>query len=73
MKRYRAVTVEVTNQGAVYVNNSRITGRETKWGVHTTVFSAKVKPKEVVELLKEHGYGHIRLDKDYALEFGIVV
>jgi hypothetical protein len=73
MARPKTITIEVTDRGAVYVNNCRITGRETKWGIHTTVFSAKVKSNEVVGLLKEHGYGHIRLDKDYASEFGIEV
>lgn len=60
----KKVTVEVTNQGAVYVNNYRITGRETKWGVHQTLFAIKVNREDIVTALQEHGYGHIKLDAD---------
>jgi len=70
MKR-KLITIEVTNQGAVYANGTRITGRDTKWGIHTTVFEAKVAPGQVSKVLADNNYGHIRLDKEYALELGI--
>jgi biopolymer transport protein ExbD len=60
--RKKQVTVEVTNQGAVYVDNHRITGRETKWGVHHTIFAIKVNKDDVAKALHEHGYGHIKLE-----------
>lgn len=65
------VTVEVTSQGAVYVNNTRITDRSTKWGIHQTMFSIKVPANKVTSSLAEHGYGNIRLDKDSMEELKI--
>lgn len=70
--RRKRVNVEVTNQGAVYVNGTRITGRHTKWGIHHTVFAAKVFQNEVSTTLKTNGYGHIVLDKEYASELGVL-
>ena len=67
----KQVTVEVTNQGAVYVNSTRITGRDTKWGVHQTMFSIKVSPDKVSSSLNEHGYGNIKLDTEYMKELGV--
>lgn len=67
-KKNKIVTVEVTSQGAVYVDNYRITGRDTKWGIHHTLFSIKVKREDIVTALKEHGYGHIKLDAESVLE-----
>lgn len=64
----KQVTVEVTNQGAVYVDGHRITGRETKWGVHQTMFSIKVNKCDIATALQEHGYGYIKLDPDYLEE-----
>ena len=68
----KRVTMEVTNQGAVYVNGTRVTGRHTKWGIHQTVFTARVYPHRVTHNLVKHGYGHIKLDSDYAKEEGVV-
>lgn len=67
----KKVTVEVTNQGAVYVNNTRITDRSTKWGVHQTMFSVKVAANDVTSVLAEHGYGNIRLDAASMKELNI--
>ena len=69
--RRKRVQVEVTNQGAVYVNGTRITGRHTKWGIHHTLFTAKVFPNEVIKTLSENGYGHIKLDSEYSSEIGV--
>lgn len=69
----KKLTVEVTDKGAVYVDGTRITGRETKWGIHNILFTGKAYPKDVVSLLKENGYGHIQLDPEYAAEFKIIV
>jgi len=67
----KKVTVEVTNQGAVYVNDTRITGRDTKWGIHQTMFSVKVPANKVSSTLAEHGYGNIRLDTSSMQELGV--
>lgn len=67
----KRVKMEVTSQGAVYINNSRVTGRHTKWGIHHTVFTARVYPHRVTHNLVKHGYGHIKLDPDYAMEAGV--
>lgn len=68
MKKVNKVTLEVTDQGAVYVNNTRITGRNTKWGVHRTMFSIVINPKDIIATLNEYGYGHIKVDSDYHKE-----
>ena len=68
MKR---VKMEVTNRGAVYINGTRVTDRDTKWGVHTIVHSGRVYPHRVTHNLVKHGYAHIKLDADYAKELGV--
>lgn len=70
-KKQKTVTIEVTNQGAVYVNNTRITGRETKWGIHHTLFTAKAPANKVKETLVNNGFGHIRLDQEYMEEIKV--
>ena len=67
----KKVTVDVTNQGAVYINDTRITGRDTKWGQHTILFTAKVSPDQVSKTLTANGYGHIRFDPAYAADAGV--
>ncbi len=69
----KKVELMVTDKGAVYINGTRITGRGTKWGIHNTVFEATVPVTEVVQTLIENGYEHLKLDADYAAEFGIIV
>lgn len=68
----KRVTIEVTSNGAVYVNNSRITGRDTKWGIQQTVFTTKCLATQVSKTLADNGYGHIKLDAEYATEAGVV-
>lgn len=72
MTSRKQVTVEVTNRGAVYVNGTRITGRDTKWGVHTTVFETTCPDNCVVDTLRENNYGHIVLEKDDMTEMGLM-
>lgn len=68
----KLLTVEVTDRDAVYVNGTRITGRHTRWGIHTTILTLEnVQPDQVQEALDEHGYGYIPLDPDYCFEAGI--
>lgn len=67
----RIVKVQVTNLDAVYVNETRITNRSTKWGYHSIICEFKCAPKNVRLYLNQHGYDHIKLDPDYAAEFGI--
>lgn len=67
----RIVNVKVTSLGAVYVNDTRVTGRSTKWGVHNIVCEFRCAPKNVHFYLKQHGFHTIRLDPDYCAEFGI--
>ena len=71
MTTRKRVNLEVTDNGAVYIDNTRITGRHTKWGVHRIVFAANVFADEVTNTLKTNGYAHIVLDKDYASEIGV--
>jgi hypothetical protein len=70
--RSKRVNVEVTNLGAVYINGTRVTGRETKWGVHTTVWMKRMASSRVTANLIKNGYGHIKLDLDYTKEAGVV-
>ncbi len=69
--RTKKVNVEVTDKGAVYVNDTRITGRHTKWGIQNTIFQAKVPLDQVVQTLRDNGFGNIRLDPQYSAEMGI--
>jgi len=70
-KKQKTVTIEVTNQGAVYINNYRITGRNTKWGIHSTIFETTAPANQVSETLRNSGYGHIRLDTDSMKEIKV--
>jgi hypothetical protein len=72
MARRKTVTVEVTDRGAVYVNGTRITGRHTKWGIHTTIFKTTCPADRVAETLRENNYGRIVLEKEYLEEMGIM-
>lgn len=47
------VSVEVTDKNAIYVNNSRITNGNTKWGIHYTFRSFECLNNEVVSKLIE--------------------
>ncbi len=70
MAKRKQVKIEVTNRGAVYVNGTRITGRDTKWGIHSTVFETTAPITQVAKALADNGYGHIKLDADYLEEIG---
>lgn len=58
----RKVLLEVTDKGAIYVNDTRITDRSTKWGVHTTVFSTVCNREDVLEVLTKNGFSTKRID-----------
>lgn len=69
MKKFN---IEITNRGAVYANDTRITGRHTKWGVHTTICElTKIPANRVRDAINDAGYDHIRLDDQYCAELGI--
>jgi hypothetical protein len=67
----KKVKLEVTDKGAIYIDDFRISYRDTKWGHHNILFTAKVLPNQVSKTLADNGYGHIRLDSEYAAEVGI--
>lgn len=68
----KKVNVEITDRGAVYVNDTRITGRHTKWGIHNTVCTLKkISLDNVRQAIADAGYAHIRLDDQYCEEMGI--
>lgn len=67
----KIVKVTVTDKNAVYINDTRITGRNSKWGWHNTVDEFRCAPKNVRTRLTDRGHGHIRLDPDYAAEMSI--
>jgi len=56
------VKLEVTDRGAIYVNDTRITDRSTKWGLHTIVFSTLCNRNQVVETLVKNGFSIKRID-----------
>lgn len=64
----RKVILEVTDKGAIYVNNTRITDRSTKWGVHTTVFSTVCNREDVVNVLVANGFSTKRIDDPLYME-----
>lgn len=56
------VKLEVTNKGAIYVNDTRITDRSTKWGLHSIVFSTLCERDKVLDTLVTNGYSTKRID-----------
>lgn len=58
----KKVLLEVTDKGAIYVNNTRITDRSTKWGLHNIIFSTMCKKEDVVQTLVNNGYSIKRID-----------
>ena len=67
----KKLNIEVTNKYAVYVNGTRVTGRDTKWGVQNTIFKTTTTSKDVTQTLADYGYGFIKLDKIYLTELGL--
>jgi hypothetical protein len=61
------VDVQLTTTGAIYVDNTRITNRNTKWGVHHNVFSSSIPIECIVETLTRLGFAdHVKnIDKNY--------
>lgn len=53
----KKVKVEVTNKMAVYVDDTRITDRSTKWGVHRIVDKFFCRPDNIFKNLKRKGLG----------------
>lgn len=58
----RKVRLEVTDKGAIYIDDTRITDRSTKWGVHTTVFSTVCNREDVLDVLVKNGFSTKRID-----------
>lgn len=58
------VTVVMTEKSAVYVDNTRITDRGTKWGARRTLHQADMPQSEVVEWLHQNGQDLSRIDTE---------
>ena len=55
------VTVAITDKGAIYIDDTRITNRNTKWGVHNSLDNFSCPQHEVVAQCVERGWGgHVR-------------
>lgn len=67
----KILKVTVTDKGAVAINDTRITSRGTKWGIHYTIDEFRCTAKNVRSRLIERGHDKITLDPVYAAEFGI--
>lgn len=67
----KLLKVTVFTNGAVAVNDTRITGRNTKWGLMYTLDEFRCAPKNVRRKLVERGHGDLVLDPFYAAEFGV--
>ena len=52
------VEVHIINQGAIYVDNHRITNRSTKWGVMVVQETFNCLKKDVVMECFKRGYHH---------------
>ena len=50
------VKVELTDKMAIYVDNTRITNRETKWGLHWTLNTFQCAEEDVVQELQLRGH-----------------
>lgn len=58
----KSVKLEVTDRGAIYVNDTRITDRSTKWGLHSIIFSTICDRDKVLDTLVANGYSTKRID-----------
>lgn len=57
----KTVTVTVCDRGAIYVDDIRITNRNTKWGLRKTLSEFSCPAGSVVQELSRRGYtSHIR-------------
>lgn len=50
--------VQITNTSAIYVDNSRITSRATKWGIHTVLADFNCDDADVVKECLARGFEH---------------
>lgn len=63
MGRKKLVLLEVANNGAVYINNVRATGRESKpYGYFDIVFSQKVRVDHVTKVLQDNNFTRFALE-----------
>lgn len=61
----KTVKLEVLDNGAIYVNYSRITNRSTKpWGGASAVFAVDTPKQSVVKTLVDNGFGIKRIDTE---------
>ena len=60
----RIVTVVMCERSGVYVDNTRITDRGTKWGVRRILHQADMLQSEVVEWLHQNGQDLSRIDAE---------
>lgn len=61
----KTVKLEVLDNGAIYVNHSRITDRSTKpWGGSSTVFAVDTPNQSVVKTLVDNGFSIKRIDTE---------
>lgn len=67
----KTFNIEVTDKNAVYLNNTRITDRSTKWGTHTTVCSIRTTSRNITKVLTKHGYTDLPLDREYMQQIGV--
>lgn len=68
------VKLEVMDNGAIYIDGTRITDRSTKpYGMIRTRFEAVVDPAMVMATLKANRFDTRRIDPDYAQKQGINV
>lgn len=68
------VKLEVMDNGAIYIDGTRITDRSTKpYGMIRTRFEAVVDPDMVMATLKANRFDTRRIDLDYAQKQGINV
>ena len=52
--------VEITNKNAIIIDDTRVTNRSTKWGVHTVIDTFEIKRRsELEKKLKEKGFAHL--------------
>lgn len=68
------VKLEVMDNGAIYINGTRITNRSTKpYEFFHTKFEVNVHRSDVISTLKTNGFDISKIDPDYAREQNIVL
>lgn len=50
------IKVEVSDKNAIYVDGTRITSRNTKWGIHNIIYNGNLNSDTFCQVLVDFGF-----------------